>query len=460
MNKFYWRIAQPLLYQDVDWSFDPDDNQRVSIPLLLRTITERPELSAEIKRVTIEGHMPSSIWLNPGEPEVSDACMDALKGLLHFYHLSPLELLEAQLDAGTPDVFSALFFLALSNIDYLNIGLDFHLSSPLTLSVIKQRLSRSVEVYTDRPSTPFDRLQQVLFCSAEIDYKDEFIELGFDNDEASIFDYPPDGEISPFLLCDSITHLTLWLQKNPSLPISNGLRETNLTTLVCHHSEPPEPKFERLLGCLRGLRRLEYHYFNSSTMSDGTRPSHLKCSELSKALEHVRDSIETLELNFKWNSFNDSSNHDNLITYCWEVKGRLNFFDFPRLTSLTVPLGMSIDSDPAFSTFKFSDVFPRSLQELCLTDDFLFYASSHWMQNDYLPRFDTFLQEWRSYTPDLRSLSFRMNDEESYRWGTEMLAEWLLEDHIPYRMHSLAEYHRAGRGRVSNNLAVRRVTDY
>lgn len=419
-NAFFQDLAHPMIYQEIRWVWKGDPLRDPPVYLLLRTLVEQPSLAAHVEHLTLEGQTQKIIW-SSHEPRPVD--LSPLKGLVDELQASPPDLWKDLVDKGVLDVFVALLLSRLPNLKSLRLGFEFQSSTPYTAAVLRVGLLPQKAVGALSQIT-FKKLYRVSFCQDEMEAGMTYLSpilpghtLGSNPDNL--------GDLEPLLFSKSITTLSLWLQNEPDLiwPERRS-SSSSLTSLILHHSEAREHTLKSLLGQLASLQVLEYHYHGCTTeRRQRSISTYLDCAVLSDAFEQVKNTIRYLEVSADWYSI---QNHELEWRSHWGIFGHLkSLHEYHHLRRLTVPLVVLLGWSPATSVVKLAETLPLSLEEICFTDDLIFYDDWEWMQTDYLDRFRDYLYNWNQHTPGLRRVSMRMNNGSSWRWGPRMDRKYL-----------------------------------
>ena len=417
VNAAFQQLAQPLLYQELSWPPSDPSVQARSVYLLLRTLAERPDLAASVDRATFEGRLPASFWSTPQEPDINSADLNLIKSLIQQQRHSAPQFLHTQLDYGVPDVFFALLVGQLRNVRCLSIGEYFERAAPLTMEIIRSGVRRLDDAGQPIPRTRFKRLTQFAFCSEKIRNQNDKVGEVIDRGSGQLTRYPvKSGNVEPFLFADTITSLSLWLQNEEDLILPSINVSSKLTTLVLYHSEVRVPTLKKLLGYLHKLQDLEYHYhIGCCEIPERQVSTYLDCGKLGEALDQVRTTIRKIVVRAQWYGVDGALLPEQNLWWGVLPGRQLNSFrNYPRLQSLTTPLFMIFGWSPRLSTVELSETLPPGLEHLCLTDDLEMLGDWEWRQHHYLARFQPFLQDWRQCTPQLKDLSFVLEDDDDY----------------------------------------------
>ncbi|MCJ1252481.1 hypothetical protein MMC24_000287 [Lignoscripta atroalba] len=399
------RLAQPVLYREIRWTWDRVSEHNPRIHLLLRSLLENPELASYIEHIDFQGSKPRSIWLQHNHPDLPDTDMRLLESLVDIAQFPSALEWRHMLEYGQLDAFLALLLSQTFNLKSLELGFEFQYESKYIGIMLKHALFPSGATFN---ISNFKRLKRVAFCTKEI-------VGGRHNLSAPEYPYPlprcpPDfDQITPFFYLPSIRSITLWIQ-NPSRLTWPSERPwaMALTTLIVHHSEAYVETLEQLLSGTPNLKVLEYRYHGCTQgYFHNEIPTFLECEKLSQALDHVKGTIQRIIISIDFyatvgDELEWGGRH-------WGIKGTLNsMMQFEKLESLTVPMVMLLGWSPS-SMVKLADCLPQSMRELYITDDLVFFDRWQWTEQDYLDRFHEYLYDWKSSTSSLSYIGLQLS---------------------------------------------------
>ena len=410
-------LAQSWLYCKIQWTWNgiPENNLRIFF--LLRSLVENPELVQFIEHFSLlsdSKNMPRTIWSQHDHASLPIADLALLQGLVDTLRLPSAHEWKRMIEHGRIDVFVALLLSRVSYSRTLEIGFGIVMNFKFAGMMLRHLSSSSAAA----PVSPmFTQLQRVDFCTDRPRGNDNYLSMPCP--QWDLQDSPRNfHDIRPLFFLPSMRYLRLWIQ-NPSDLFWRrevfGL--SNLTTLVIHHSEARQDTISQLLSFTPCLERFEYHYHGCTDSRFHDKPSsYLDCAKLSEALSRVKSTIRFIVIFADWYS---TSSAEPETCHAWGVKRNLESMrDFARLESLIVPLVVLLGKSPLSSAIKLADHLPPSLCELCLTDDLNFMGLMEWRQQDYLERFQVYLHRWQEHSPNLTTISLKIDcPSSSHRWA-------------------------------------------
>ena len=398
-------IALPCVYKILQWTLNDQEVHCLDaisprIPLLLRSLMGNPQLGDYVKHVQLQpeadGWPPStrdSLWAPDCPPQLSPSEIDsAMQWVEHFDLASPREIHSA-LQRMQP------FYVA--SPDHWNDALrrgNVHTYLALTLAFFPKLCSLFLRSSTDCP-TNSRFIGSLLTHAVGPDAKapplaklpsyellwDVRLEMFSDSPVALM-------DIYSFFYLPSLTTITVELgsarqfqwpsppQKRPAL--------RSLTSLQLPYCEATEDALERILSFKPPLKRLLYKY-SAAVEAEG---EFFNLSTLSRALNHVRATLESLTLGIEF-----QTDTDRVPDYSdGPFTGTLaSFHDFPRLTYLEIPFVMLTGwrHIPRHARM-FSSLLPPSLRYLCLTDDLISWENCNLERpEEWLDRLQDLLAE-------------------------------------------------------------------
>lgn len=358
--------VEPTLYREICWKLRDVMNHPPPAHLLLRTLLSRRELAIHIDRLAVCCVKPEfsynafrSIWMQ-GSSGFSDDDMGRVKShILSSGFVS--DPWAANFLSGDVCVFIGLLILLLTNLRRLQLDLDF------------QKGSRFIGHALEKAAAE-NWLQSL-----------EQVEYGNDLNRAEdipLHDSINYGQIKPLFSIPTLQSLSMslpardisWLP-GPKVPLSG------LKSLVLHHSQLTPENLKTILIATPSLKSLRYETWTIvyEPVDRAIESVQLfDCAQLSRALDHVQESLEDLFISVRF-YFNE-----DVIIYGDESEifrgstGKLdNLLYFKRLTKLTIPTtllsGSALWEGKSYSKLKdipeeIAALLPATIVEVCLSD--------------------------------------------------------------------------------------------
>ncbi|KAI9879070.1 MAG: hypothetical protein M1830_009711, partial [Pleopsidium flavum] len=396
------RLMVPLLYQEVRWTWDTAAGRNPPIHLLLRSILERPTLASYIEHIEFRGSQPPSVWTREDHMELKADEWKLVTDVICAAQLPSEELWIRELKKGNADAFVALLISQLANLQSLELGFEFQKDSRFVGIMLKQML------FSSSPTamlSSFSRLQRVACCTdfatgehacTDCEYNGRFWPIPIDFDQILALFYLP-----------SIQSITVFMPDPDDFAWPSERPYTStLTSLVLHHSEAKEETLEQLLSVTPHLKTLEYNFWCEVEPAIH-KSQYLTCDKLSRALEHIRATIEHLVISVCFFS-----------GVIWEVvppcgiKGDIGSLRrFEALHSLEVPLVVLLGWSSS-STIRLADILPKNMRQLCIRDDLTYFWNWEWTERACLDRMLAYLVDWRTHAPNLDRIALRLESDE------------------------------------------------
>ena len=334
--------------------------------LLLRTLLSRKELAFHINHIAVCCVKPDdaftpfrSIW-KQGKPDFSDDDMDRTKS--HIFSLGFInESWAANVVRGNVDIFIGLLILLSTNLRRLQLDLDFQKGSGFIGDALEKaavenwlRLLEQVEYGNDLNRTEDIELHHT------VDYRQI----------KPLFSIPSLRSLSMSLPARDIS----WLP-GPKVPLSG------LKSLVLHHSQLTPKNLETILIATPSLKSLRYEAW-MIVYEPLDRSMHtwrfFDCAQLSRALDHVQESLEDLFVSVRFLLTDDVVFTEDELEGFRGSTGKLdNLLYFKRLAKLTIPTtllsGSILSKEKSYSNLKdipeaIAALLPASIDEVCLSN--------------------------------------------------------------------------------------------
>ena len=436
-------LAQSWLYRKIQWTWNGIPENNLKIFLLLRSLVESPELIQFIEHfyaLADSENMPRFIWSQHDHASFPIADLALLQGLVDTLQLPAANKWKQMIEYGQIDVFVALLLSRVSYLRTLEIGFGLLMNFKFAGIMLRHLSSSSVPA----PVSPmFIQLRRVDISMDRMGGNHKCLSMPCPRTDLQLSPRKFD-DIRPLFFLPSMRYLRLWIQ-NPSdlLWQREVFGLSNLTSLVIHHSEAWQDTISQLLSFTPYLERFEYYYNGCTDSRYHDRPSsYLDCAKLSEALSHVKSTIRFIVIFADWYS---TSGADLETCHGWGIKRNLESMrDFARLESLIVPLVVLLGKSPLSSAIKLADHLPPSLCELCLTDELNYMGLMEWRQQDYLERFQAYLHRWQEHSPNLSTISLKIDcPSSSHRWAYGAARnhedDYSVLDLLVENQHALAE---------------------
>jgi len=415
-SKFFSRLATAPLYRDIAWIWEKILGGDLSLKLLLRTLSERPELALAIKNLDIatdEGSFPlfPNLARHLSEEEAR----------LERYHIARSEF-GPRLDAirrlppkeYLQDVNGtlALLILQTSNIQSLRLGFGAISCQFFVSRIVENGLMNEMATY------PFSRFNSLTHIELPPDFDNRVQPF---TSRSTLVGIPPIN----FTTClasfygpavQSITmtcpepRIFSWLD-NP--PVASRLQN-----LVLHHSDAKEETLGEFLSVAPNLKKLKYGFWCQVDNPYGTS-EYLTCSKLCQTLDQVNSTLVELIISVNFFTFSSLDiNEDGPFG----LKGCVgSLCHFRTLEYLEIPLVVLLGWSPQ-SAPPLRDVLPSTLRKLCLTDDMSTFESWEWTEVDVLEQVKCSLINCETNFPNLKSIEVR--DQHGGRvWNTYLTSQ-------------------------------------
>lgn len=335
-------------------------NHHPPVHLLLRTLLSRRELAFYIDSLAVCCVEPDnafnpfrSVW-RQGSSEYSDD--DVVRVGSHIFSVGFVsESWIANIVRGNADVFTGLLILLSTNLRRLQLDIDFQKGSGFIGDALEKAAA--------------EKWLQSL----------EQVEYGNDIELHHAIDY---GQIKPLFPIPALRNLSMShsARNIPSLPRPK-MSVTGLKSLVLHHSQLTPENLETILISTPSLTLLRYEtwmivYESVNRAMDTWQ--YFDCAQLSRALDHVLESLEELHVSVRFFLTEDLVfNEDELKDFRGSTGKLDNLLYFKRLSKLTIPtnllIGSIISKEKSYLSLKdipeeLTALLPASIVEVCLSN--------------------------------------------------------------------------------------------
>lgn len=366
-SKGHRSLLEPTLYQEIR-SQQEDAKFPFPAHLLLRSILSRPQLADYVNCLTLDcwrPHKRKSISRQRIASYFTDTEMDCVYSLVRSLQLHEESSWISRLRRGDLNLFVALLVSQLTNLRRLYLGIGYQQTVAKFLGVMLDK---------DTPGNFLHALEDVEI-STDINNNDDvkFVIGSYHDFNAptwSLFSLPSMKRIS--------------ISPAPGLKyFIADLLPTGLTTLDLHHSQILETELGKVLEKTPSLKHLIYdawvNYKSRKPTPDGASLEVFCCDDLSRALAHVRNSLEKLEIRLcffandtgyfqhTWDGLNCDmfSRGSNSTIKKRGFYGKLDILrDFPRISSLAMPAALLSDWTTERELFEEIGTLPPRLKEL------------------------------------------------------------------------------------------------
>lgn len=400
------QVANSLFYAKIslDWS-SPWETSPNSVPFLLRSLVERPQLGSPVKELHLSGRnftrrlawdtLTPLIFVDVLE-------LDKVDSIIYGFQILHAQEWAEQVAQGNMDALVTLLLSFLPNVTRLRILSNFakitrilaltllsdikaSCNSSVVLPMLYSLESVSVSRHRHRSGdVKEDNTAEILlwFYLPNI----RFLELSIDNPKT--FAWPLDYA-----------------------PCPSSLRSLTLTILR-------EPHAERVFAVCTGLTRLNWTLEYKVEYLDISEPT-FYLDGVTTALRPLQESLEDLTLT----TAIEMGVSDIELPKVY-IQGSLAIAHFPamRKFSLSWPLAMGLEPNPER---RLSDSIPQNVQEMTITTDgFDLTDSFGWDEFSMLGPMEEFFMSYKEHTPLLEQLNLVVEcvyAKWSYRMRKEIL---------------------------------------
>ncbi|GAB1197199.1 hypothetical protein APSETT444_006490 [Aspergillus pseudonomiae] len=404
--------ATPFAYRDVslDWSTRP----LCRLLKLLRLIFQNPELTSYIQHVSLVSTSESKDWQDT-QPDIdweaeSENFRDVIDRSMDIVRRAGLNLgiWSLPIRGGNIYCYAAIFISQLPNLKKLDLDYSLVWWDGFPGLMLKQALLSPSGVLST-----FEYLEAV-DCGGNVPIAEDE-----DEDPDSYPPYNPDQFMAWFCL-PSLRYLNIWLRDIEGLEETVPNLELNkLETLILARTTISDQDVHFLLSRTPNLKTLHLGMAYSWGAEDAIEDP----VTLSEALKSVSQTLEHLSLGVEYYP-------SNLGDRYWGMSGdhiKESFHDilhyFPKLQSAELPLLVLLGWYWRRKT-ELGPLLPKTLRHLCLREDLRSLGDFEWEQDEVNDLIHQFLRNWRAYTPELQTITWRLWDQ-NYMDGWEDLQDEL-----------------------------------
>lgn len=364
--------------------------------LFFRTVISSPYLASHVRTLRLDGTVPSSIWTDPQQTELSiedRCCVRRLLGSVpRLRHTE--EYWMTELDNGSPEAFAATLLLALNDLRKIDIGFDF--GQPLELIGSPTILSCFVHLTTISTGTFRDLIHPFNSTNGP------GLPNTANNSRIALFSLP------------SLRHLSINMPKLPPASAFPWSMEeqaptiSNLKTLELAFTDLGGEPLTRLLRCCPQLYDLRYDFWTTTQESrEDCITDRINLQTLQTTLSTVKKMLRTLHLHISHSAWRTRQAAQPPLP---KPMSPLCFADFGVLTTLHVSVFALTCQE---NGRKIGPALPASLVDLWLNDDMMAWPEWHddpepdydgYYDNIFVDVIAEYLYEWRVFTPKLKSL--------------------------------------------------------
>ncbi|KAF4460490.1 F-box domain cyclin [Fusarium albosuccineum] len=368
VSKRFYSLAQPLLYSDVHLTWEGEDAEDPRIPLLLRTLLERPSLGNYVEHLSLEGDDALALFApDDWVPCIDMAAVDMNK-VLKFIKSTRISSKDANMwrTAVTEpflDGAVATLLALLPDLKTLFMGPSFAAQMGVTNWMFHSALSPERALNPNQLPT-FGQLRSVTVQNETY----EMCEHAYWGCRSLPFFYLPEIERLSLAI-----HIGCYWSPSPPSP-------SKLTSLELHRLCPPE--LVKLLSITTGLKKLSWtcccYPTDDPVMDDSF--DFIDLDNVSEALSKVSGTLEELVFKIDYGTHESSAfemDADN-IDITGSLRGLLTLV---HLKKLQVPWVWLMDWSS--TSERLSDNFvPESVETLIITLDIT--AQTVWLSDELL----------------------------------------------------------------------------
>ncbi|KAM5352642.1 hypothetical protein ACJ41O_005364 [Fusarium nematophilum] len=362
-------VAEPLLYANAEMKWSQD--KVPPVVLLLRTIIDRPELAAYIRRLHLDGEGGSTgLYWNSYSLVVPtiDLQINEASALVNRTKVAHAGLWIHELHAGTMDSVLSLLISQLPNLTSLHLGASFTSVIRLLGMMLRAALCEPSEHQLPR----YHNLSEVTF------HRPQRKTIQNTADVLSFFYLPGIRHFSGEI--DTPDKFEWPAKKPPSPPLESlelsGIREEPL---------------ERLCSFLGSVQKMEWEFCYDMELDHGGSQSGtgvMRLDKIAKAMHHLRYTLTDLTITANWHAGDHASIYQAAELPLYEVvsgypprtvQGSLDgLTSLHNLSRLQVPWIYLVGELPSSPHKRLRDGLPGNIETLVLTSDSDYFESFNW----------------------------------------------------------------------------------
>jgi len=353
VNKESRASCEPLLYSSIEWIW-LEDRPPPIVPFI-RTILQRPELAAHVRRVSLLGDsfIPYFEDRNIVPPRIDVATLEYYD-IAKFMEQTKVDFVSSWKKAfsqGSMDASITLLLFRLHHVTHIDLGPMFTFETGLLRQLFYSALLKN----EDHQVPAYQDLSKV-----HINFSARLGRTRYSLESADLlpFFYLPD--IKELFVVSSMP--MCWRDWPMQAPTSSMLTTLHLTAV--------EPKhLGHLLSKTPALKKFRYDWYYRSGV-DLRRPEEgsvwVSLDDIGSALQHVGETLEDLVISGRC-SIEEDYEYD-FLDFQGTLKGIVGL---GCLKSLQIPLPFLTGNFDSHNAVIVDDIIPRNLETLTITDDVL-----------------------------------------------------------------------------------------
>ncbi|KAE8377162.1 hypothetical protein BDV26DRAFT_293462 [Aspergillus bertholletiae] len=432
VNKDFRQIAEPFLYSRIRWNWR--EARPPPITQFIRTMLSRPELAAYITDAYLDGQISwEEFRFKFPKIPISSAELDAASVFIRGSGVPYSDLWIEELRQGRTDAFVALLLAQLPNLKCLYLANIFTRQSTLIGMLFQSATCGS----TDYRLPDFRHLRDVFFLHPTSEDELRGKKIKNTEDTLPLFYLPNVQRISASI--ENPVQLT-W--PAAQLPVPSKLTSLALTTIR-------EAYLGKLLAVTRDVETLHWHWSYQFVMGDEFITPTIDLDGIGAAISHVRGTLSDLTITAV-----ASSDSCSIYIPGVETTGSLHaMVNFDKLKRLQIPWSFLVGFTQK-TTKRWQDLMPRNIEVLVITDDLRDenedgiepeYPEWEWDHPSMLGVLQSWMKNWKAYTPHLRRISLVLTmiygwRDECCPWLRQQLIELGAQVGVQFDVIDLTEY--------------------
>ncbi|RAH68448.1 uncharacterized protein BO66DRAFT_377357 [Aspergillus aculeatinus CBS 121060] len=417
VNNDLCALVEPYLYSKIDWIWR-ENHAPPPITLLLRTIISKPQLAAHITSFQFQSLSAYRGQWNRFAAQripIPVAELDKFVAFVQGTGVPYSDLWTEELRNGAPDAMLALLLAQLSNLRRLCLDYVF-----CQRNKIFEMLLQSAICEPGMYRLPdFQHLRAVSFHS--YDNSGELYTTLRSRDQSPL----SQSLVLPFFYLPNVQRIAAAIENTGTFawPAACLPDPSKLTSI--HLADIREANLGSVLSVTRNLQSLRWTWYYDAGVHDAIVVPIVNLDGIAAALSHVRDTLTDLTI-FAEASLGGGDQFYPAV----KMEGSLRtMVEFDKLKRLQIPLAFLVGFAQD-TTKRLQDVLPRNIEYVSLTDElelqnndgFETWPMYEWQDFALLILLRTWLEDWRTYTPHLRSVSlvYEEMDDNQGEWPPEL----------------------------------------
>ncbi len=409
------QLTLPRLYEAIIFNWTTASSETPKILFFLRSLLEKPYLSALVKHFRCIGRKkegiryakrsPGTLWEEGEMKTLEDGELFKMaKDVVLMADLpEPLLWIDA-MEMGDIDVLVALILSQLPQLQTLHLDVNFLTNNRFIGFLFKHALSSNNQSSTRRCLSTFAHLRHVESIPA-LPEQSLPSRAFVDTDQFLSLFYFPAIEILDLFIPNQWAILS-WPKDN--LPCASNLRTLNLPGC-----EVDEEGLKRVLSMTPKLERLSYNWLCDIDPPGEFPAPYLDLTELGKALVQVRTTLRHLSLSILFYANTVLEMDDD--RYYGINSPPFLFESFDKLEYLEIPFVILFG--PHQARFPgLENLLPQFLRHLCLRDDMGTSTCYEWTASACLAKIKELLVRRDHLAPSLESITLRLRESEESEW--------------------------------------------